>query len=256
MFRRTFSTVVGAFILLASSPAQQQEPMAPDAHPTFEVATIKPTDPNSTREGFPFDGHHVACFGETVENMLLMAYGIHTRQIVDAPEWLSKDHYDVEGVSDVPGEPSVAQTQEMFRKLLADRFHLRFHEEKRDLPIYALTIAKGGPNLAPTKPGEHLNQGSRQNGGRRTLKFTNMPMRYFALNMNFYLDRPMIDQTGLTGSYDFTVTYTFDTSRVDDTDPAPSLFTAVKEQLGLKLEAVRGPAPVYVIDHAERPTAN
>ncbi len=120
----------------------------------------------------------------------------------------------------------------------------------------AITVAKGGPNLAPAKPGEHLNEGSRQNGGQRTLKFTNMPMRYFALNMNFYMDRPVIDQTSLPGSYDLILAYSFDVSRAGDADAAPSLFTAMKEQLGLKMEAVKGPAEVFVIDHVDRPSPN
>jgi uncharacterized protein (TIGR03435 family) len=230
--------------------------MAKDASPAFLVATIKPSDPATVGSGFPTEGHRITCYNETVDDLLMVAYGIHPKQIVNGPEWLGKDRFDVNGTPDVSGEPSLAQMQGMYRKLLADRFHLVMHRETRAIPIYALTIAKGGPKLKIADPGETLNQGNRGGGGMRILKFTAMPMSTFALNMNFYEDRPVVDHTGLQGRYDFTLKWTFDDSQASDQDSAPSLFTAIREQIGLKMDAVKGPVEVVVIDHVDRPTPN
>lgn len=262
--RRTGRPLIflAAGILLASlRPAtaqgtiQQQQRMARDASPSFLVATIKPSAPDETREGFPSDGRHLSCIRETVDTILTVAYGIHIKQIANAPEWLGKDRYDISGVADLPGIPDLEQQQQMWRKLLADRFHLQFHRETRQIPIYALTMAKGGPILKVADVNEPINTGNSGGAGRRTLRFTNMPMSGFVLNMNWYLDRPIVDQTKLPGRYDFTLRWTYD-PRVDDSDAAPSLPTALTQQLGLKLDAVKGPAEVLVIDHVERPSPN
>jgi uncharacterized protein (TIGR03435 family) len=242
--------------IAAQSAIQQNQPMAKDASPAFLVATIKPSNPDETRDGFPYDGRHLSCIHETVDTILTIAYGIHPKQIVNAPEWMSKDHYDIEGVADLPGVPSLEQQQQMWRKLLADRFRLIFHRATYQLPVYAIRIAKDPPLLKPAEPNESMNTGNSGSGGQRILKFRNMSMSGFALNMNWYLDRPVIDQTSLRGSYDFTLKWTFDDSQPHDPDAAPSLFTAIREQTGLKLDAVKAPAEVLVIDHIELPSAN
>jgi len=231
--------------------------MSRDASPGFLVATIKPSDPDSTSGwAFPAKGHHISCVNATVATIMSVAYGVHDKQIVGAPEWLSKARFDINGIPDMGGVPSLKQMQEMYQKLLADRFHLTFHREVREIPIYAITVAKGGPTLKVADPNEPLNAGNSGSGGERTLKFTNMSMSDFALNMNLYEDRPVIDQTSLPGRYDFTLKWTYDISRETDPGAPPSLFTAIEEQLGLKMEAVKGPADVYVIDHVEYPSEN
>jgi uncharacterized protein (TIGR03435 family) len=133
---------------------------------------------------------------------------------------------------------------------------MTFHKAIRDLPVYAVRIAKNPPMLKVADPGETVNTGNGGGGGQRILKFRNMSMAGFILNMNWYLDRPAIDQTSLTGNYDFTLKWTFDDAEVHDPDAPPSLFTAIKEQLGLRMDAVKGPAEVWVIDHIEKPSAN
>jgi uncharacterized protein (TIGR03435 family) len=241
----------------AQADGEKVMAMAPDASPSFLVATIKPTDPKETREGFPGDDHHIMAVNETVATILSIAYSIHGKQIVGGPEWISKDHWDINGIPDLPGTPNLKQTQEMFQKLLADRFHMALHVEKRAMPIYAITIAPGGPMLTPADPNEiHINTGNRDSGGQRTLKFSNISMADMALNLNFYESRPVIDETGLKGRYNFTLTWTYDPSKESEAGAPPSLVTAMKEQLGLKMEAVKGPADVYVIDHVERPSEN
>jgi len=231
--------------------------MAQDASPGFLVATIKPSDPDSNSGwGFPTEGHHISCVNATVDTIMSVAYGVHIKQIVGGPEWLSKDRFDINGVPDLAGVPNLKQMQGMYQKLLAERFHLTFHREKRELPIYAITVAKGGPTLKIADPNGDLNTGNSGSGGQRTLRFTNMPISAFALNMSFYEDRPVIDQTSLTGRYDFTLKWTYDVSRESSADAPPSVFTAIKEQLGLRMDAVKGPAEVLVIDHVERPSEN
>ncbi|HEV2645930.1 MAG TPA: TIGR03435 family protein [Acidobacteriaceae bacterium] len=237
--------------------SEPEQPMAKDAHPAFLVATIKPSDPSATGGwAFPNEGRHITCINATVATIVTVAYGIHIKQIADAPDWLSKDRYDIDGVPDAPGIPSLQQMQQMYQKLLAERFHLAFRRETRRIPVNAITIAKGGPRLKIAEPNEELNTGNSDSSGRRILKFTNVSMSDFALNMNLYDDRPVIDQTGLPGRYDFTLKWTYDISRESDPDAPPSLFTAIKEQLGLRMEAVKGPAEVFVIDHVEPPSEN
>jgi uncharacterized protein (TIGR03435 family) len=241
----------------AQTPAVEAEhPMAKDAHPSFLVATIKPSDPAAVGSGFPDGGRHISALNTPVSALIMLAYRVHPKQILGAPDWLTKDRYDIIGVPDLPGTPNLPQTQEMYQKLLADRFHLVFHRETRQLPIYAVTVAKGGPNLKLADPTEPLNTGNSGRDGRRTLKFTNMSIPDFALNMNFYEDRPVIDQTSLPGRYDFTLKWTYDLTKEDEPDAPPSIFTAIKDQLGLRMDAVKGPAEVLVIDHIDHPSEN
>jgi uncharacterized protein (TIGR03435 family) len=265
-----FMTVISPFRLVGQTSGREQagsekeqatekeQRMAADASPGFLVATIKPSDPDSTGGwGFPTEGHHISCVNASVATIMSVAYGIHVKQIVGGPEWLTKDRFNINGIPDVAGVPNLKQMQEMYQKLLADRFHLAMHRETREMPIYAITIAKGGPMLTAADPNEtRVNTGNSGSGGQRTLKFTNMSMPDFALNLNLYENRPVIDQTSLKGRYNFTLSWTYDVSRVGDADSAPSLVTAMKEQLGLKMEAVKGPADVYVIDHVEHPSEN
>jgi len=244
----------------ANSAVQKEPPMAADAAPGFLVATIRPSDPNDPKAAngwtFESEGHEISCKRATVIDILSVAYGVQVRQIVGGASWMSKDRYDVNGVPDVPGEPNVAQLRGMYQKLLADRFHLALHREMREMPIYAITVAKGGPHLKVADPNEILNAGNSGTSSQRTMKFTNMSMKDLANNMDLFEDRPVVDQTGLGGRYDFTLRWTYALSAEGEADAPPSLFTAIKEQLGLRMDAVKGQAEVLVIDRVERPTEN
>lgn len=251
--------------LMAQSPktngtAEKLPPMPPNAHPTFEVAAIRPSDPNDPRApygwSFESEGRRIQCKQATLLDILSWAYALQGKQIVGGPEWLRKDRYDISGIPDVPGDPDFLQAQGMFKKLLADRFHLTLHKETRDMPVYALTVAKGGPLLKIADPQEPVNTANSGSTSQRTLRFTNMSMQNFATNLNFYEDRPVIDRTALHGHYDFTLKWTYDLSAEDESGAPPSLFTALREQLGLRMDAVRGPAEVLVIDTVERPSEN
>jgi uncharacterized protein (TIGR03435 family) len=237
---------------------QPEKMMAADAHPSFDVATIKPSDPNDTSDGFHLDGRQIYIENQTLEKLLVFAYGVHPKQVADGPEWFATERYDIKGVPDAPGQPSLKQMQEMVQKLLADRFALKFHREKRELAVYAITLAKGGPKLTKntTNTDGQMDENGSGNGTAKSLKFTNTSMVEFGMVMQFMVDRPMVDQTGITGRYDFVLSYTYDETSATDPNAPPGLFTAIQEQLGLKLEPVKALAEVLVVDKVERPSAN
>ncbi len=237
--------------------AQTEAPMAADASPAFEVAAIWPSDPNDPKAAngwsFESEGRRLQCRRATLLDIISVVYGLQPRQIVGGPEWLNKDHYDITGVPDVPGVPSPAQVREMYKKLLAQRFALVTHGDTRVMSTYIVTVAKGGPLLKPARPDELVNTGNSGDRTQRTVRFTNMSMQEFARNLTLYEDRPVVDRTALPGRFDFTLKWTYDVSAEPQPDAPPSLFTALKEQLGLQMNAVKGPAEVLVIDHLEKP---
>jgi len=233
--------------------------MARNVDPGWEVATVRPSDPDETEQSFSVRGRHVLIKRQNVETMLMVAYGVQKTQIADAPDWVKSQSFDVDGFPDVPGQPSVQQFQSMVRKLLVERFGLKMHKEQREMAAYVLTVAKGGMKLKPTSSGPDALPSQDVSGGEaeRHLKFTNVSMADFTLMMLYEVDKPLLDHTGLQGRYDFGLTFTKDESRVPlGGNSAPGLFTAIQEQLGLKLEAVKAPVDVLVIDAVTRPSAN
>lgn len=255
---------VVAALILALDPARAQtatpvQRMATDAHPSFAVATIKPHDPNyPRRQGWNFIGDRVRIDNQTVASILMYAYSINPHQFAGLPEWADKFAYDIEGTTDTPGQPNRTQQQEMLQKLLAERFGLKLHREQRPLNVYAIQIAKGGPKLtAAAHPDAQPTQHANQQGAAICNKMNSATMADFVLDMQFFVeDRPLVDQTGLTGRYDISLCYTPDDAQSTDSNAPPGLFTAIQEQLGLKLDAVKAPAEVLVIDHVEQPSPN
>jgi len=253
-----FAVALAALHALAQTPALVL-PMARDAHPSFAVATIKPHDPNyPRRQGWNFIGERVRIENQTIASMMMYAYSINPHQLADFPEWADKTAYDIEGTTDRPGQPNLHQQQEMLQKLLADRFGLKFHREQRPLNVYAIQIAKGGSKLTPAaNPDAQPGQRANGQGAAICNKMTSHTMTDFVLDMQYFIDdRPLLDQTGLSGKYDITLCYTPDEAQNTDPNAPPGLFTAIQEQLGLKLEPVKAPVDVMVIDHVERPSAN
>jgi uncharacterized protein (TIGR03435 family) len=245
---------------------EPDKPMALDADPAYEVATIKPSDPSDGSRGFQTRGRHIRAANETVDDMISFAWGIHVKQIVGGQPWMNTDHYFVDGVPDVPGDPNLTQFRSMIKKVLAERFGLKVHNEKRELSLYALTVAKGGPKL--TKSLGNPNGPPNDNFSTSAyMKETNTTMGEYAKAMQYVLDRPVLDQTGLEGRWDFLLKWTPDESQftalgykipppTDNPNAPPGLFAAIQEQLGLKLEAVKAQADVLVVDKVERPSAN
>lgn len=228
-------------------------PMAADADPRFEVSTIKPSRPEDRGPRLGLAARRFSFTHASLNDLFDFAYGLQQRQILGAPGWASTENYDISAVPDGEGEPNVKQWQTMVRKLIADRFQLKFHYEKREMNVYALTIAKSGPKLKNSDPNEPQGMG----GGAGSLGATNATMADIAqLLAHGFLDRPVVDQTGLTGRFDLRLRWTPDEVAPQNSDAPPGFLTAIQEQLGLKLVTVKAPVDVMVIDRVERPSAN
>lgn len=256
--------VIAAPFFLAQAGLTQAVPsMAADADPTFDVATIKPSRPDEQRSVL-VQGTRLVTADTSLVDLMMFAYGIHPLQIVDGPEWFSTEKFDVVVQPNLPGRPSTAQMRSIVQKLIADRFTLTFHHAQRELPVYRIVIAKGGPKLpATTKEGLETNTAAVAfREGTMTVRNATLPEFASLLQRYVRLDRPVVDHTGIAGKHDFNLHWTPDFSQFDGKSPwsvksdenAPSFYTAIQEQLGLKLEAAKEPADVLVIDHADRPS--
>jgi uncharacterized protein (TIGR03435 family) len=248
---------------------EPEKPMAADANPAFDVATVKPSDPSRQGKGFTFRGRHFMTFNTNMNDLIAFAYGLHSKQIVGAPDWFGTQLFDLDGVPDVEGRPNQNQTRIMVQKLLADRFKLTFHKDKKELSVYVISLA-GEPKMAKSAAGpDDPPAFFFRSLGDLTVR--NMTMAGFATWMQSgVMDKPVVDQTGLTDRYDFGLKWTPDESQfaqfrgvgaivpppTDDAKAPPSLYTAIQEQLGLKMALTKAPDDVIVIDHVEQPSPN
>lgn len=243
----------------AGSEAIKPQMMAKDADPDWEVVAVRASDPQGMYGGYQVEGRDVQIRRKTVQSMLLYSYTAHESQLVNAPDWTRTELWDAKGYADAAGQPNHQQMQALVRKLLAERFGLVMHIERKEMEAYALTVTKSGPKMTPSKgdPNGLANESDREDGGRMTMHAENLSMGELAgLLMRLSLDRPAVDRTELKGRYDFNLTWTPDDARAVAPDAPAGLFTAVQEQLGLKLERVKTPVEVMVIDKIERPGAN
>ena len=242
----------------ANGARAQPAVMAKDADPDWAVVAVKASAPNDRVSGDNFVGSRYTIERKTVMEMLSLGYGVQKRQIMDAPEWAATDHWDVNGVPDTPGEPDQRQRNSLVRKLLAERFGLKVHTEQREMPVYALILAKGGAKLTQSTHDPHdvPDLSGSGNSVQQSMRFTNLSMTELATGLQDWTDRPVVNRTGLSGRYDFKLRWTSDETRTAAPDAPPGLFTAIQEQLGLKLVSAKAPVDVLVIDHVERPSAN
>ena len=245
-------------------PAPPKSPAA-DAPMTFEVATIKPSDPaRPTGPGITMRPPDVITMGTTLGYLMGFAYDMHARQIVGGAPWVESEKYDIVGRPQAAGVPSMTQFRALLRNLIEERFKLKTHREKRNLPAYALLVGSNGPKMSrnETNPNGPPGAGFKAPG---VMFVSNATMGDFATVMQGnVLDRPVLDRTGLQGRFDFTLNWTPDESQFRGTGiqvpPAPAdaklpgLFTAIQEQIGLRFESVTAPVEVIVIDSAEKPT--
>jgi uncharacterized protein (TIGR03435 family) len=261
------------------APAPPPKPMAADADPNFEVATIKPNNSGATSmQGLTMRGRNFATRASSLGDLIGFAYEVQAKQIVGSPDWLDKDRFDIAAVPEQEGSPSPEQIRIMIRKLLADRFKLTFHHDKRELSAYVLTAGKSGHKLTATQvKGTLPGIGMRPATGGLTLNMINATIPDFTGFLQLLvLDRPVVDQTGIQGRYDFQCTFSPDDSQFGGHPPqmpappggnstnateaaataAPSLYDALQQQLGLKLTAEKTAVDVIAIDHVEKPSAN
>jgi uncharacterized protein (TIGR03435 family) len=231
------------------APPKPLAPMAADANPSFEVATIKPSDPTVPGNWFRVNGRNFTTHNISLSGLIKFAYGIHGKQILNGPAWMDQDTYDIAAVPDAAGQPSDKQWKGMLQKLIVERFKMKVHTEQRELPVFAVTVGKDGPkNLAENTSGGTLpGMFFRGTPGGIMLPANNATMENFAgLLQEAVLDKPVVDQTGLKGRYDFTLKWAPDESQFDGhmhpsdaPDAPPTLFVAVQEQIGLKIETPR-----------------
>jgi uncharacterized protein (TIGR03435 family) len=280
------SLVVGtvAFTTLAF-PARswcQASPPA-DPRPAFEVASIKPSAPSGhNRSIMMLPGGRFTTTDMSLKDLVAFAYELRAFQVSGGPNWIDTARYDV--VATAAGTVNQQSVRAMLQSLLADRFQLAFHREKKELPVYDLVVAKANgktaPNLTESKqpdcapPGQPPPPGASNQPpcggmrmGRNQITAGGVPITMFATGLSNLLGRAVIDKTGLTGKYDIKLDWNPDESQPllgpgDPTKPpttdlsGPSIYTAVQEQLGLKLESQKAPLDVLVIDRAEKASEN
>jgi uncharacterized protein (TIGR03435 family) len=182
----------------------------------------------------------------------------------NVPAWLDTDRFDIAAKADMEGTPNNAQVSVMLRKLLADRLNLRYNIEKKETTIYALTVQGSGSRLTPSTsdPNGPSPGGMTRQPGHWHVTALNVNMETFAAGLQGVLDQPVMDRTGLSGRFDITLDWAPDEFQSAANPPSdngaafPDLFTALKNQLGLKLERTKGLVEIFVIDHVEKPSKN
>lgn len=256
----TFSFLGLAQVATKPSSVGAMAQTVPSRLPQWDVVSVKPAQmpcSQSMLQPTP-DGMKVECL--SVQTLVKFAFGItEDSRILGGPSWLKENFYSID--AKVSGEDAAAEAQVsgeqrllMLRALLADRFMLKSHRETKDLPIYALVVAKGGSKMKEASP-EEVALSRIRTKGKGELDAVATSIDFLPQYLTSELDRPVVDKTGLTGKYDFTLRFAPGTSVEPDSDAA-SIFTAVQEQLGLKLEPSKAPLGVLVIDHVEKPGAN
>ena len=227
------------------------------ATPQFDVVSIMPSRSDDRNGGMRPIAGGFSARNMSVNMLVQSAYNLKPWQIVGGPRWVTTDRYDIEAKKE--GNPGFREKLEMFRPLLADRFQLKFHRETRQMSVYSVTVAKNGPKLQAAAAGAR----GPIRSGRGLVEGKGVTMRTFADLLGGSLGQPVTDKSGITGAFDIKLQWTPAESETNYNDAdrpldpnAPSVFTAVQEQLGLKLQPGKGPLEVLVIDHIQRPSPN
>ena len=251
---------IGAQTVSSSTDAPQQKFAA------FDVATIKQSKPDEKGRFMLMQGtHRFVAQNFTLKLLIAGAYNLNSKTISGGPTWMETEHFDIVAITPGDARPEREEQMTMLRKLLADRFKLTFHRERKEFSIYELAVANGGPKLRPS-PASDAPPAlvSTVYPDKLVLPARNTTMADFvAMMQRAMMDRPVVDKTGLKGRYDFDLQWAPDETQFQGELPRaptdaqePPLFTAVREQLGLEFKATRGPIDALVVDGAERPTEN
>jgi len=267
---KRFGTI--AALTLATGGLFAQTPCSPPVFDSFEVATIKLTPADWVRGRFirMQTAHQLQVKNHSLRLLIAAAYNLSLRAVIGGPAWVDSEHYDILGETPCEVRPNLDQQMAMLRRLMVERYKLTFHRQQKELSIYVLMVAKGGSKLkASAISADASPQGPPPLVFVVTLPTLHMPARYATMGefasvlQRAALDRPVVDQTGLTGRYDFDLDFAADETLFDgalgkapDDVGKPGLFGAVQEQLGLKIEPTKGPVETLVIDSVERPSGN
>ena len=261
MMDRRFCAVALVTYLTFLLPAQGQDK---PARLSFDVASIRPSQPglaNGQIKPIPGGEGYIA-HNISVKLMISLMYKVPMWQIKGGPDWIKSDHFDVEAKAD--RFYGTDDLHVMYQNLLADRFALKFHKETSQGPVYVLTVDSSGLKMKVNPSPQDYR--IPVNGGPDHVRGTRVPMKYFCWWLGQVLQndkRPVIDRTGLDKNYDFTLSFSPELPPNASSEELPSaqhdlpsIFVALREQLGLRLQAEKGPVEYYVIDHIEKPSAN
>ncbi len=239
----------------------------------FDVATVKASDPGATgaqvhnsRDG---NQEKLECLNLTLKELIMMAYRLRKEQVFGGPAWTGSEHFDIQAkyeaaaaldskqpLTDAQKEEKQRQFEERIRSLLVDRFQLSVKLETKEMPVYVMVAAKGGPKLQPAKDSSNDRHGTRSRRG--TLTGTSSDLENLANALGYQFDRPVLDKTGIKGRFDYQLDWTPDPppGATPTEISGPSIFTALQDQLGLKLESQKVEMPFLTIERAEKPSAN
>jgi uncharacterized protein (TIGR03435 family) len=290
--------VVYGLLNIPQVRAQATQTSAAPPAASFEVASILPNHSAEMKAGIMFQPGRFTATAVPVKRLIAMAYEVKDFQVTGGPSWINSERYDIKAkepdsvagqVEGLPFGQRGGLLRSMVQSLLSDRFKLKLSRETKELPVYALMVAKNGPKLIAAKPDDNSFHGikgpreiknpggygqmglMRMGGGE--LEGHGTPVSSLAYMLSEQLSRTVLDRTGLTGNYDFTLKWAPEPgeemmlrgpeggnpgpeSAPPPETSGPSIFTAIQEQLGLKLESTKGPVEVLVIEHIEKPTEN
>jgi uncharacterized protein (TIGR03435 family) len=281
----SFHLALAALLLPLPCALAQTAPYVPTM--TFDVASVRENKQADLRNGITMSGQfaphstNLRLVNWRIESILSVAFGIDEWQAVNTPKWQFPTVFVIEAKGDPDADAKIAtlppdqqrmEQQHMLQELLADRFKLKAHWETKEADVYNLVVAKGGPKLGaegsmPPSAEDVKIFGARpvpplrQKGidGHLAWVGNDCPISALVSILKGQMGRPVLDNTGLTGKYDFILKYKGRTDQdrnADDTDPTPPMDRALQEQLGLKLESAKGPVKVLVLDHIEKPSEN
>jgi uncharacterized protein (TIGR03435 family) len=292
--RLTLLVVIAGLALLGfvKPPRIRGQSPSTTLPPSFEVASIKPNHSGAQQIMIMFRPGTFTTKGTTVKLLITIAYGVKEFQVSGGPGWINTDRFDVDGkmsdteveyLNKLPPDQQSTRMGLMVQGLLADRFQLKVSHATKDLPVYALVVAKNGPKLHEAKPGDTYPNGIKgldgvahpgiMRMGPGQINGQALQMRQLATMLSQILGRDILDQTGLKGQYDINLQWTPDVGegmmfgehagpKPPGDNPAPpestgpSIYTALQEQLGLKLDSTKGPVEIIVVDHVEQPSEN
>ena len=251
-----FATTDTVWTRVAPAPLA---PMAADADPSYEVATIKPATADEQHAVFDLRAHRLNATGTSAKELIKVAWNIRGRQVIGGPPWLEDKKFDIVAEPDTPGLPSEQQSRNMVHKLLTERFHLQAHTGQQDYPVLALTLDPKAARPVPSDPNFNPNGGMsfRRDGDDIVLQFsgTTIP-QMLAFMMNTFQARQLVDETGLTGTYNVTFRIVGLTQGPVSSDDVGAALVQAAQQAGFKFISKKAPLLVVIIDHIELPTPN
>jgi uncharacterized protein (TIGR03435 family) len=218
--------------------------------PRFEVASIRPSLADRSKStGLRTGNGRLTASNETLKRCIMGAFSVGPNQIVGGPPWLDQDRFDISATAEKPvGD---AELMRMLQTLMAERFALAAHLETRTETALVLEIAKNGPKLEKATEGQSATQNAR---GQIDAKL--ITMKRLAEILSRQMDLPVVDGTGLEGYFNLRLQWTPEKTKPTNADAGPTVFTAIQEQLGLRLTSRKAPVPMVVIAHVEKPSEN